>query len=228
MLSILASVVFRQAGGISDSDLSIVKRLDDVDTALAWREEVLAALPLDMSTDALVERGYFSTREDEFTNWVHYGDWLSVDDNAVLDPARPESYLFEITEDGEAELAAVVFMLPRPYTYQNTPNIAAGMGVWHTHPTTCLAGDPLVNPLDGHVDGACLKGPNFPDRLMIHVWVKPNVCGPFAVILIEPDPTLTPAAQQHVLERVAGADKDGMIPACEKDLARRVWPESFS
>lgn len=226
--SIAASVVLRDAGNLSKEDLGIVTALDDVEAALRWRAEVEKAVPADLGVGRLEDRGYTSFMEDELTNWVHYINWGYVDDERSLDPAQPESYLFKVLPDDTLELRAVVFMLPARYTYANTPDIADGGGVWHTHPMTCLAGDPFAKPEDGRIDGSCAVGAKFPDRLMIHAWVKPNLCGPFAPAIVEPDPDLPPwVPQDFIREHLAGADKNGEIPGCEEDLARSVWPEAF-
>jgi len=226
--SIAASVLFRQAGRLSQDDLQVVTTLDDTDSALRWRDEVENAVPSTLRIEDLEARGYTSFQEDELTNWVHYINWGYIDDERNLDPEQPESYLFKVLSDGVLELRAVVFMLPSRYTFANTPDIAGGAGVWHTHPVTCLVGDPFANPADGRIDGSCAVGAKFPERLMIHAWVKPNLCGPFAPALVEPDPNLPPwVPQDFIREHLAGADKNGAIPGCEEDLARAVWPGAF-
>lgn len=226
--SIVASVVLRDPGELPAEDLRVVEELADVESALLWRAAVEEAVPQDLRIERLEEQGYTSFREDELTNWVHYINWGFVDDTRNLDPEQPESYLFKVLQDGELELRAVVFMMPERYTYTNTPEIAQGAGVWHTHPMTCLAGDPFVDPEKGRIDGSCAVGAKFPDRLMIHAWVKPNLCGPFAPAIVEPDPDLPPwVPQEFIREHLAGVDKNGEIPGCEESLARRTWPGAF-
>lgn len=226
--SILASVVLREAASLSEEDLHVVTSLDEVDAALLWRAEVEKAVPSGIGAAFLESRGYTSFQEDELTNWVHYTNWAYVDDELALDPSQPESYLFKVLPDGTLELRAAMFMMSERYTYANTPDIANGAGVWHTHPMTCLAGDPFERPADGRIDGSCTTGVMFPERLMIHAWVKPNPCGPFAPALIEPDPNLPPwVPQEFVREHLAGVDEYGEIPGCEEELAQQVWPDEF-
>lgn len=226
--SIAASVVLRDSGRLSQEDLRVIAALEDTDSALRWRAAVEKAVPSDLRIEGLKDQGYVSLRDDELTDWVHYINWGYIDDGRRLDPENPESYLFKILPDGQLELRAVVFMLPDRYTYANTPEIADGAGVWHTHPTTCLAGNPFERPEDGRIDASCASGVKLPGRLMIHAWVKPNLCGPFAPALVEPDPELPPwVPHDFIREGLAGADKNGEIPGCEENLARLVWPDAF-
>lgn len=225
--SILGSVLLRGAARLSDEDAKIVTDLTSVEAALAWRLAVEQAVPVDISIEGLVAEGYTSLKEDEFTNWVHYVNWDYIDDERVLDPAQPESYLFKVQSDGSRKLMALVYSMPERYTYANTPDIAEGAGVWHTHPTTCLGGDPFEDPSLAWIDGACANGPNFPNRLMIHAWVEPNLCGPFAAVIIEADPSLPEVSQKYIRERLAGFDKEGKVPGCEEELAKQTWPEAF-
>ena len=227
--AIAASVVLRGTGELPSADLQVVNSLSSVDSALRWRTAVEQAVPADLGIEGLESAGYTSFRENELTNWVHYINWGYVDDTRGLDPDQPESYLFKVLPDGTLELRAVVFMMPARYTYTNTPHIADGAGVWHTHPLTCIAVDPFENPENCRIDGTCSVGAKFPDRLMIHAWVMPNLCGPFAPALVEPDPNLPSwVPQESIREHLAGVYKNGEIPGCEEDLARLVWPDAFS
>lgn len=225
--SILASVLLRESARLSEKDTAVLDALADLDDALAWRDRAEKAVPADLSDEWLTANGYISLREDEFSDWVHFINWGYIDDDRQLDPGQPEAYLFKILPDGGRRLAALVFAMPERFTYANTPDLADGAALWHMHPTTCLGGDPFSEPEKAWIDGACIAGPNFPPRLMTHAWVTPNLCGPFASVILEDDPGLTDASRQYIRERLGGADRNGEIPGCEEDLARRVWPDAF-
>jgi len=218
--SIAASVVLRDAGTLTDAERAPVQRLLDVEDALRWRDAVEEALPADFSIERLEREGYISFREDAVLPWVHYGNWTYIEDGRILDPEQPEAYLFRILPDGERKLAAMVFMLPARYTYANTPDIAEGAGTWHLHPNLCLAGDPFEDPELGWLDRDCPAGPNFPPNLMVHAWVAPNACGPFAAGFLPPSDD----DGSGLGTRFDAADRNGLSPGCAPGLAERVWP----
>ena len=220
---IAASVVLRDAGTLTDEELAPVQNLLGVDDALRWRGAVEAALPEDFSIEGLERDGYISFREDVVLPWVHYGNWTYIEDDRILDPSQPEAYLFRILPDGERELVAMVFMLPRRYTYANTPDIADGSGMWHLHPNLCLAGDPFEDPELGWLDQDCPEGANFPRNLMVHAWIAPNACGPFAAEFL---PTRTDT-ENGIGTSFDAADRNGLSPGCDQELAERVWPEEM-
>lgn len=227
VVSIVASILLRESSRLSEKDTAVLASLADLDDALAWRDRAEEAVPSDLSNEWLTANGYTSLREDEFADWVHYINWDYIDDERHLDPEQPEAYLFKIGPAGERRLAALVFAMPERFTYANTPDLAEGAGLWHMHPTTCLGGDPFTERDKAWIDGACVEGPNFPPRLMTHAWVIPNLCGPFASVILEDDPDLPDASKQYIRERLGGADRNGEIPGCEEELARRTWPDAF-
>jgi hypothetical protein len=54
---------------------------------------------------------------------------------------------------------------------------------WHVHADLCLTNDPQQRVLAGatSVDGGCPAGTSKAGNTpMLHVWVVPNQCGPFA------------------------------------------------
>jgi hypothetical protein len=77
-----------------------------------------------------------------------------------------------------------MFILPKRYHLSDTPDVGGRLTQFHVHDLFCFDTSPvpkfyrLVRP-----DGTCMKG--LAKRLttpMIHVWIRPNPCGPFAAI----------------------------------------------
>jgi hypothetical protein len=220
--AIVLSVLLRSSGSLPAEDLAPLEALSSVEAALDWRARVEASIPSEVGPVSLEKAGYMSFREDDVPSvgWVHYGNWRLMEDDRVLDPEQPEAYLFKIDPNGERRLVAAVFMLPLRYTYANTPRIAEGGGDWHLHPNLCLAGDPYEDPSLGWFDLGCPHGPNFPRSLMIHAWLIPNACGPFASEYVSPaaDAGATPGASFDA------ADRFGQTPGCDRWLAKEAWP----
>ena len=78
-------------------------------------------------------------------------------------------------------LAAAMFMLNPGDTLADVPELGGKLTQWHVHDNPCFAGSRVAGLSD--VSGACpaglTKGPETP---MIHVWIEPNPCGPFAAL----------------------------------------------
>lgn len=208
--------MLRDRSKLPASDMVELERLTDVDAALEWRNETERLAAVFADPEAAKQQGYVSMETLAVSPWEHLINWSTLDDDTVLDPNEPEALLYKV-EDGTWTLQAVMYLLPLRYNYANTPAIAGGNGLWHVHRTVCLKGDPLEDPSLGVVDPLCAKGPNAPQSLMIHVWVQPNPCGPFA-------PLLTDTAD-IVNKALGGVDENGNVQQCDTSLTERVWPE---
>lgn len=216
LATLLAFVVFRDRSALPAEDTFELDELSDVDAALLWRSETeTLAAPYRDPTRAQAD-GYVPMQSLGVSNWEHLFKWTVVEDDRVLDPYEPEGLLYSV-EDGVWTLRAIVYMMPARYNFANTRTIAGGAGQWHTHPTICLKGDPLEDPLLGVVDPFCAGGRNFPDMLMLHAWVTPNACGPFAPLVINDI--------ELVQEALSGLNEDGKLQECDGALTDRVWPE---
>ena len=88
---------------------------------------------------------------------VHWRNRDYIQDDAILDPERPEGLVY-LTRDGSERLVGVFFKAPRGVDPPNPGGI-----VWHTHMPGC----------DMH-DDSCFAGH------MIHVWTADGVVDPFA------------------------------------------------
>jgi hypothetical protein len=130
-----------------------------------------------------VAAGYHSIG-DALTGDEHFVNWLDVNDGHILDPARPESLVYEV-RNGRQEIVAAMYMLPTGSRFTDAPDVGGPLTQWHVHSDLCLTNSTDAKTLSGFtaVNGNCppgsTKAGNTP---MLHVWVVPNVCGPFAAL----------------------------------------------
>jgi hypothetical protein len=121
---------------------------------------------------------------DALTGDEHYIKWADVDDGHILDPTRPESLVYEV-RDGKQQIAAALYMLPFGSRFTDAPDVGGPLTQWHVHENLCLTDDPTQKMLAGFVaiDGKCQPGTSKAGAMpMLHVWVVPNPCGPFAAL----------------------------------------------
>lgn len=151
-------------------------------------EELVTAtveqLPEYADVDTAYAAGYRSI-EDDGTGVEHYINWDYIDDEHTLDPAYPESLMYRVDGD-ERILEAAMFMLPEDVELDEVPDVGGPMTQWHIHDNLCYS---MANPDAPRVAGVAPPGTDCPGDLvrgrenaMIHVWIVPNECGPFAAL----------------------------------------------
>ena len=121
---------------------------------------------------------------DRLTGDEHYIKWADVDDGHILDPTRPESLVYEV-RNGTQQIAAAMYMLPFKSRFTDAPDVGGALTQWHVHGDLCLTDDSVQKTLSGFtaINGQCPAGSSkAADTPMLHVWVVPNVCGPFAAL----------------------------------------------
>jgi hypothetical protein len=121
---------------------------------------------------------------DGSTGDEHYVNWSYVDDGHILDPMRPESVVYEY-RGGQQVAVAAMYMLPFDSTFADVPDVGGALTQWHVHRNLCLTESPTHKVLSGMTtpDGTCPAGTNKAGNTpMLHVWVVPNPCGPFAAL----------------------------------------------
>jgi hypothetical protein len=119
---------------------------------------------------------------DAATGDEHYINWADVNDGHILDPMRPESLVYEVRE-GRQQIAAAMYMLPFGSRFTDAPDVGGALTQWHVHQDLCLTNSPDDKTLSGFVgvNGTCPAGSSKAGNTpMLHVWVVPNPCGPFA------------------------------------------------
>jgi hypothetical protein len=149
------------------------------------RAENLLAATVDLlpqwSDPAYDEAHGFSSIGDGVTGTEHYINETFINDNVMLDPDRPESLVFDTTVRPK-KLVAAMYMGTPGMTLQTVPDIGGALTQWHIHDNLCFSAAGKVAGLtrpDGSCSAPLTKGPLIP---MIHVWIVPHKCGPFAAL----------------------------------------------
>jgi hypothetical protein len=121
---------------------------------------------------------------DAVTGDEHFVKWSYVDDGDILDPKKPESLVYE-WRNGKQSLVAAMYMLPFGSHFTDIPDVGGALTQWHVHRDLCLTDDPEQKLVAGltSLDGVCPAGTaKAGDTPMLHVWIVPNRCGPFAAL----------------------------------------------
>jgi hypothetical protein len=114
----------------------------------------------------------------------HYVNWSYTSDGRILDPLRPESIVYGYV-NGIQRAVAAMYQLPFGSTFADVPDVGGALTQWHVHADLCLTNNPQQRILSSFttVSGSCpphtSKASNTP---MLHVWIVPNPCGPFAAL----------------------------------------------
>jgi hypothetical protein len=143
-------------------------------------------LPKFATTDIAIANGY-SSIQDSSTGVEHYVNWSYINDEHELNPDYPESLVFQVGPNGQRTLVSAMYMLGDSYTLDSVPDIGGSLTQWHIHNNLCYSQDPFVNGSTRVVgvtseNGPCSFGIKLNPNPMIHVWIKPHPCGPFAAL----------------------------------------------
>jgi len=148
-------------------------------------KETLADLPKYADPATAEQAGYYSVG-DAATGDEHFVKWSYVNDGHILDPTRPESLVYE-RRDHKKTLVAAMYMLPIGSRFTDAPDVGGALTQWHFHPDDCLTDSPdkkvLIKREFVDAGKPCPPGtsPTF-NMPMLHVWIVPNRCGPFAAL----------------------------------------------
>ena len=140
----------------------------------------LDRLPRYADPEAAIADGFVSIG-DGFTGHEHVLNPAHLNDEHVLDPDYPESLVYEL-EDGEKTLVAAMFMLSQGQGIDDVPDLGGALLPWYVHSDLCFALTASQFTMAGIVgdDEPCPAGSLKMQIPMVHVWVAPQVCGPFA------------------------------------------------
>jgi hypothetical protein len=134
---------------------------------------------------AVAEAAGFHSIGDADSGHEHYVQWEWIDDDVWLDPDAPESLVYEPQPDGTKKLVSAMYMLPHDVALEDVPDLGGPLMQWHVHDDLCLTDDPVAPQVEGltRPDGTC-RPPNvkLQEWAMIHVWIVPHECGPFAAL----------------------------------------------
>lgn len=138
--------------------------------------------------EAKVEAAGFRSIGDGVTGTEHLVNWNWINDDTVLDPNHPESLVFRVTPRGRV-LEAAMYILPQTTKDADIPDVGGTITQWHVHGDLCFSNERSVNGAPQRrvvgvtgVGGPCGFGENLPTAPMLHVWVVPHPCGPFAAL----------------------------------------------
>jgi hypothetical protein len=152
------------------------------------RAEALVETTLDVlpqfSDVSEVEALGFRSIGDGFTGHEHFINWDYLNDDKVLDPAYPESLVFD-TSGEEKKLVSAMFFAERGTTLDDVPEIGGPLTQWHIHDDLCFTDDPSAPRIAGVTSvGSSCRAPlkKFEPVPMIHVWIVGHPCGPFAAL----------------------------------------------
>jgi hypothetical protein len=143
----------------------------------------LIRLPQWADSSVAEAKGYH-TIGDGVTGYEHLINWSYINDDKILDPDYPESLVYHIV-NGKRVLESAMYMLPPGSTLDSVPDIGGALTQWHIHDNLCFTNDPVSPHVAGLTDskGNCssptVKLEPVP---MIHVWIVPKPCGPFAAL----------------------------------------------
>jgi hypothetical protein len=176
--------------------------------AEALLKESIEVLPHWANVATAAKEGFHSIGDgltgDE--HWIHW-DWIN--DNDYLDPHHPEALVYHVDPSGKRTIEAAMFILPNRFNFHNIPDWYGTLVQFHIHDNLCFTNDPVAPQVAGITsdNGPC-NPPlvNFHPNVMMHVWIRPNPCGPFAA-----------------LEGVgAGQTAPGTVRACDRQHGNRL------
>ena len=133
----------------------------------------------------VAEAAGFKSIGDAGTGHEHFVQWDWIEDDVILDPNYPESLVYEPQPDGSKKLVSAMYMTASSIALEDVPNIGGDLMQWHIHNNLCYSGWPEHPRVSGITspNGACPTGfVNPPPAPMIHVWIVPQECGPFAAL----------------------------------------------
>jgi len=154
----------------------------------AAAENLIAVTLVDLpqwSDHRVAEAAGFKSIGDAGTGHEHFVQWDWIDDDVLLDPDFPESLVYEPQPDGSKKLVSAMYMAPSSVALEDVPNVGGALTQWHIHDNLCYTGFPEHPRVSGVTasNGPCPAGMVRPAPApMIHVWIVPQKCGPFAAL----------------------------------------------
>jgi hypothetical protein len=143
-------------------------------------DRTTAAMKSFGTLEAVVAGGYSWIQDGKNGGFRHYVNWSYLNDGRELDPSRIESIVTEKKADGSERVVSAMYILALGKTMADVPDVAGALTTWHDHKDLCWNGNVLAGRL---VNGKCTPGGTLVlTPPMLHVWMVPHPCGPFAGI----------------------------------------------
>jgi hypothetical protein len=147
-------------------------------------DDTLKDLPKWSTTAAAEADGYVSIG-DAGTGSEHFIKQSLIQDDVMLDPTAPESLVYTVKGTQKTLAGAMFITSARPTDDPTLTNWAGPLMTWHNHGNLCwdrVNGKATVVGLTD-ANGKCARGVNTGGaNPMVHVWITPNECGPFAAL----------------------------------------------
>ena len=128
----------------------------------------------------------FKTIGDGLTGTEHFINYSYVKDKRILDPDYPESLVFNVDRrTHKRTLVSAMYMLSPGATLNTVPDVGGPLTQWHIHNNLCFTDDKVAPHVAGLTDANGDCRPPLVKLLpvpMIHVWIVPHPCGPFAAL----------------------------------------------
>ncbi len=143
-------------------------------------------LPKFALTKTALENG-FTSIQDAGTGVEHYINWSYINDEYELNPNYPESLVYQVGAGGKRTLVSAMYMVGDEYELATVPDVGGALTQWHIHNNLCFDQDPSVTGVTRVVgvtseNGPCSFGIKLNPNPMLHVWLVPQKCGPFAAL----------------------------------------------
>jgi hypothetical protein len=131
---------------------------------------------------SVLDAGYVWIGDTDANGFQTYVNPSYLSDGLELDLSHIESIVLQRDATGAAKVVAAAYILEPTKTIADVPDIAGALTTWRTR-DLCLAGS-VFSPR--FTDGTCEIG-SLPvvQAPSLHVWLVPNVCGPFADIAVD-------------------------------------------
>ncbi len=149
--------------------------------------DTLRDLPAFADVTTVGAQGYQSIG-DASTGFEHYVNYALIDDDTILDPTRPESLVYQVDGDRRTLVSAMFIASSRPLDDPELLDFAGPLMQWHVHDNLCWGLDDNGKPrvvavLESAGDSCPPQSVNAgSDVPMVHVWIAPHECGPFAAL----------------------------------------------
>lgn len=169
--------------------------IDGVAGVSAEQEDRARQLVLDTQRDLMrwsdhrvaVDEGWISIG-DERTGYEHFVNPIKLIDGKFLDTAAPESIVYKVYGDTRILVSAMYMAnVGTGIDDAELVDYAGPLMQWHIHDNLCWKlGDDMRPFISGITDegGKCPAGSRRANVQipMVHVWVVPHPCGPFAAV----------------------------------------------
>jgi hypothetical protein len=149
--------------------------------------DTLGILPRFADVTTVGELGYRSIG-DASTGFEHYINRGLIGDDVWLDPSAPESLVYRVDGDQRVLVSAMFIVGGRAMDDPELVDFGGPLMEWHVHDNLCWGlnenGDAVVKAVTDNHGGVCPPGTVLSggDNPMVHVWITPHMCGPFAAL----------------------------------------------